>query len=120
PSQRLVRTARLRDNLCRSKRYSDGWDSNPNEYDSLGIWDFRWDYWIQWIFPDGTKQSVGSSCIGNRIYYSPPPFGGHNFHTGAPIDAPFAATRSSHHLLHFYTTFEILVVLGAFQLEQGP
>ncbi|MED6135878.1 hypothetical protein PIB30_050809 [Stylosanthes scabra] len=34
------------------------------------------------------------------------PSGGHNFHTGAPIDAPFMATRSSHHPLRFYLTFE--------------
>ncbi|MED6139818.1 hypothetical protein PIB30_087541, partial [Stylosanthes scabra] len=39
-------------------------------------------------------------------HYSPPPSGGRNFHTGAPIDAPFAATRSSHHPLRFYPTFE--------------
>ncbi|MED6112038.1 hypothetical protein PIB30_058016 [Stylosanthes scabra] len=32
---------------------------------------------------------------GGGGYYSPTTSGGRNFHTGAPIDAPFAATRSS-------------------------
>ncbi|MED6153711.1 hypothetical protein PIB30_104721, partial [Stylosanthes scabra] len=37
-----------------------------------------------------------------RVVVVVPPSGGRNFHTGAPIDAQFAATRSSRHPLHFY------------------
>ncbi|MED6198066.1 hypothetical protein PIB30_062560 [Stylosanthes scabra] len=39
-------------------------------------------------------------------YYSPPLSGRHNFYTGAPIDASFAATRSYPLPLRFYTNFE--------------
>ncbi|MED6113438.1 hypothetical protein PIB30_070777 [Stylosanthes scabra] len=53
-----------------------------------------------------SAETIGFS--GFFQHYSPPPSGGHNLHTGAPIDAPFAATRSSHHPLHFYATFEVL------------
>ncbi|MED6154185.1 hypothetical protein PIB30_109753 [Stylosanthes scabra] len=37
-----------------------------------------------------------------RVVVVVPPFGGRNFHTGAPIDAPFAATQSSRLPLRFY------------------
>ncbi|MED6129258.1 hypothetical protein PIB30_106176, partial [Stylosanthes scabra] len=37
-----------------------------------------------------------------RVMVVVPPSGGCNFHTGAPIDAPFAATRSSRLPLRFY------------------
>ncbi|MED6129126.1 hypothetical protein PIB30_104860 [Stylosanthes scabra] len=37
-----------------------------------------------------------------RVVVVVPPSGGRNFHTGAPIDAPFAATRSSRLPLRFY------------------
>ncbi|MED6141855.1 hypothetical protein PIB30_107586 [Stylosanthes scabra] len=37
-----------------------------------------------------------------RVVVVVPPFGGRNFHTRAPIDAPFAATRSSRLPLRFY------------------
>ncbi|MED6174811.1 hypothetical protein PIB30_072490 [Stylosanthes scabra] len=41
---------------------------------------------------------------GGGDHYSPAAFGGHNFRSGAPIDAPFAATRSSFRPIRFYTT----------------
>ncbi|MED6165745.1 hypothetical protein PIB30_102500, partial [Stylosanthes scabra] len=37
-----------------------------------------------------------------RVVVVVPPSGGRNFHTGAPIDAPFAAMRSSRFPLRFY------------------
>ncbi|MED6176964.1 hypothetical protein PIB30_093268, partial [Stylosanthes scabra] len=40
------------------------------------------------------------------------------FHTGAPIDAPFAATRSSLHPLRFYTKYEVMN-LGAWMLNDA-
>ncbi|MED6185978.1 hypothetical protein PIB30_062342, partial [Stylosanthes scabra] len=46
---------------------------------------------------------------GGGDHYSPPTSGGHNFRTGAPIDASFAATRSSLHPLRFYPNIEIWV-----------
>ncbi|MED6111604.1 hypothetical protein PIB30_053711, partial [Stylosanthes scabra] len=50
---------------------------------------------------------IDSELLLNQLWhYLPPPSGGHNFHTGAPIDIPFAATRSSLHLLHFYPIIE--------------
>ncbi|MED6184696.1 hypothetical protein PIB30_050023 [Stylosanthes scabra] len=46
---------------------------------------------------------------GGGDHYSPATSGGHNFHTGAPIDAPFAARRSSRHPLRFYHNIEVWV-----------
>ncbi|MED6113858.1 hypothetical protein PIB30_074770 [Stylosanthes scabra] len=46
---------------------------------------------------------------GGGDHYSPPTFGGHNFHTGAPIDAPFAAMRSLSPPLRFYPRYELWV-----------
>ncbi|MED6174698.1 hypothetical protein PIB30_071505 [Stylosanthes scabra] len=46
------------------------------------------------------------------------PSGGHNFHTGAPIDAPSAATRSLFNPLRFYTKYEVLN-LGAWTLKDA-
>ncbi|MED6213961.1 hypothetical protein PIB30_098486, partial [Stylosanthes scabra] len=43
---------------------------------------------------------------GGGDHYSPTTSGGHNFHTGAPIDASFVATRSFFRPLCFYTTYE--------------
>ncbi|MED6134425.1 hypothetical protein PIB30_036925 [Stylosanthes scabra] len=43
---------------------------------------------------------------GGGDHYSPATSDGHNFHTGASIDAPFAATRSSRHPLRFYHNIE--------------
>ncbi|MED6126159.1 hypothetical protein PIB30_075636, partial [Stylosanthes scabra] len=37
-----------------------------------------------------------------RVVVVVPPSGGRNFHTGAPIDAPFEATRSSRLPLRFH------------------
>ncbi|MED6214420.1 hypothetical protein PIB30_102935 [Stylosanthes scabra] len=90
-----------------------------------------------WIFPSATGQSTSSSCAETHTFnlingtslmssgmkrsknevlllnqlwhYSPPPSGGHNFHTGAPIDAPFVATRNSLHPLRFYPIIQVWV-----------
>ncbi|MED6206609.1 hypothetical protein PIB30_028471 [Stylosanthes scabra] len=39
-------------------------------------------------------------------YYSSSTSNAHNFRSGAPIDAPFAATRNSFNPLRFYTNLE--------------
>ncbi|MED6159413.1 hypothetical protein PIB30_042109 [Stylosanthes scabra] len=52
--------------------------------------------------------SVGG---GGGDYYSPATSGGHNFYTGAPIDAPFAVTRSSSPPLRFYPNIKRMVKL---------
>ncbi|MED6106826.1 hypothetical protein PIB30_008213 [Stylosanthes scabra] len=43
---------------------------------------------------------------GGGDHYSPATSDDHNSHTRAPIDAPFAATRSSRHPLRFYHNIE--------------
>ncbi|MED6135940.1 hypothetical protein PIB30_051446 [Stylosanthes scabra] len=51
---------------------------------------------------------IDSELLLNQLWhYSPPPSSGHNFPTKTPIDAPFAATRSSLHPLCFYPTIEV-------------
>ncbi|MED6111053.1 hypothetical protein PIB30_048876 [Stylosanthes scabra] len=45
---------------------------------------------------------------GGGDHYSPPTSGGHNFHIGAPIDPPFAATQSLSPPLRFYPRFEVV------------
>ncbi|MED6127254.1 hypothetical protein PIB30_086351 [Stylosanthes scabra] len=53
---------------------------------------------------------IDSELIQKQLWhYSPPLFGDHNFHTGAPIDAPFVATRSSLHPLRIYASYEVWV-----------
>ncbi|MED6175079.1 hypothetical protein PIB30_075106, partial [Stylosanthes scabra] len=53
---------------------------------------------------------IDSELIRSQLWhYSLSPFGGHNFHTGALIDTPFAATRSSLHPLCIYASYERLV-----------
>ncbi|MED6185596.1 hypothetical protein PIB30_058651 [Stylosanthes scabra] len=48
---------------------------------------------------------------GGGDHYSPTTSGGHIFHTGVSIDAPFVATRSSSLPLRFYPNIERLVKL---------
>ncbi|MED6128658.1 hypothetical protein PIB30_100006, partial [Stylosanthes scabra] len=43
---------------------------------------------------------------GGGDHYPPPTSGGYKFHTGAPINVPFAATRSLSPPLRFYPRFE--------------
>ncbi|MED6163409.1 hypothetical protein PIB30_079684, partial [Stylosanthes scabra] len=45
-------------------------------------------------FEEERKERDEMRVGGGGGHYSPPTSGGHNFHTEAPIDAPFAATHS--------------------------
>ncbi|MED6126330.1 hypothetical protein PIB30_077428 [Stylosanthes scabra] len=46
---------------------------------------------------------------GGGDHDSPTASGGHNFRSRAPIDAPFAPTRSLFHPLRFYTTWKVTI-----------
>ncbi|MED6162392.1 hypothetical protein PIB30_070045 [Stylosanthes scabra] len=63
---------------------------------------------IPYLFEEERKERDEMRVLGSGGgHYSPPTSGGHNFHTGAPIDALFAATRSSLPFLCFYPRFEV-------------
>ncbi|MED6225186.1 hypothetical protein PIB30_091272, partial [Stylosanthes scabra] len=58
------------------------------------------------LFEEERKGRVERELSGGGDHYSPPTFDGHNFHTRAPINAPFAATQNSLPPLRFYPRFE--------------